>query len=204
MFWSLPSVTSRPSAFGLNSGSCFRCPYLLIQAQVFCFLLSAFLLRAEKPPCSLMDCHGAMCLTCCSPPSLDIVNMSRSPWLWKATPSDLTSSLSMCGFRPKAALTVTFHAWETAGLAWAQEVVETCQGYYSSSILLRCVLNSLPASGARAAIWGTQPFEEGAMLNSACIFLDKSLHHPESLFWERADVLHSPRSAFIRSLTPAL
>lgn len=104
MFWSLPSVTSRPSAFGLNSGSCFRCPYLLIQAQVFCFLLSAFLLRAEKPPCSVMDCHGAMCLTCCSPPSLDIVNMSRSPRLWKTTPCDLTLPLSVCEFRPKTAL----------------------------------------------------------------------------------------------------
>ena len=45
-----------------------------------------------------------------------------------------------------------------------------------------CAEYCLAASGAKTAIQGTQPFEEGATLNSACIPLDKSLHHPESLF----------------------
>lgn len=67
VFWSPPSVTSRPSAFGLNSGSCFHCPYLLIQAQVFYFLLSAFLLRAERPPCSVMECHRGNALNLLPP-----------------------------------------------------------------------------------------------------------------------------------------
>lgn len=95
MFWSLPSVISRPSAFGLNSGSCFPCPQLLVQAQVFYF---CFLLRAEKPPCSVMDCHRGSVLNLLH---LHIVNMSRSPGLQKTTPSDLTLLLSACGFKAK-------------------------------------------------------------------------------------------------------
>lgn len=57
VFWSLPSVTSRPSAFGLSFGSCFHCPHLLIPSLGFYFLISLFLLRAEKPSCSVMKCH---------------------------------------------------------------------------------------------------------------------------------------------------
>lgn len=79
MFWSLPSVTSRPSAFGLNFGSCFHCPHLLIPSLGFYFLIPLFLLRAEKPSCSVMKCYRGNVLNLLHPSFLRYCKHEQIP-----------------------------------------------------------------------------------------------------------------------------
>lgn len=188
VFWSLPSVTSRPSAFGLNFGSCFHCPHLLIPSLGFYFLISLFLLQAEKSSCSVMKCHRGNVLNLLHPSFLRNANMSKSPGLQKITLSDLTLPLSAYRFKAKDSTGFRYlqllHAWETEGLVWAQDVAETCQVHCSSSAFLLHVLSNTAASGPKYAIWGTQSFEESATLDSAYILLDKRLRPLRRFFWE--------------------
>lgn len=130
-----------------------------------------------------------MCLICCTPPSSEIANMSRSPGLQKITLSDLTLSLPACGLKAK----------DSTGFRYLQLfcMPERQQHWREHRTWPRCARYIAAHLSCSSMCWIVRlsldpklpcgehsPSEEGATLSSPYILLDKRLYPPGRLFWE--------------------